>query len=155
MRLISPTEASKAGKLPVVFGGTFNGNPVSVAAANATLDFLLEHRDLYAELNARGDRIRCEIAASAKATGLELAVLGEGSIFSVRFVAPPVSSIRDFAKEDPNLLQVLFLLLLAQGVLTHPWHSFLCVAHTDSDVKQIIDAYQVALEEIAASLMGH
>ena len=72
----------------------------------------------------------------------------------VRFVAPPVRSIRDFAGEDPRLPQALFLLLLAEGVLTHPWHSFLSVAHTDADIVRIIEAHDRALGQIARALRG-
>ncbi len=150
MRFISVPEARKAGRLPVVFGGTFNGNPTSVAAANALLDYLIEHRHLYAELNERGDRIRREVLAHATARGLDFAALGEGSLFSFRFVKPPVTSVRDLAHEDVALPQALFLLLLAKNVLIHPRHGFLCTAHSDSDVKRVIEAYQAALEEITA-----
>jgi glutamate-1-semialdehyde aminotransferase len=51
----------------VAYGGTFNGNPTSVAAANATRDFLREHRDLYGMTNTRGDRIRREVPDRATA----------------------------------------------------------------------------------------
>jgi glutamate-1-semialdehyde 2,1-aminomutase len=154
MRLFSRAEASRLGRTPVTFGGTFNGNPVSVAAANATLDHLREHRGLYPAVNARGDRLRREVSARAAAHGLPLTGLGEGSIFAFRFVPPPVRNVRDFAGEDPRLPQALFLLLLAEGVLTHPWHSFLSVAHTDADIDRIIEAHDRALTQMARALHG-
>ena len=76
----------EAGRTPVAYGGTFNGNPTSVAAANATLDFLREHRDLYQTLNAQGDRIRREVPAKAAALGIPLSACGLGSLFAFRFV---------------------------------------------------------------------
>jgi glutamate-1-semialdehyde 2,1-aminomutase len=154
MRLLSRAEAARLGRAPVTFGGTFNGNPASVAAANATLDYLTEHRGLYAEVNARGDRLRREVAARGRAHGLPLSALGDGSVFAFRFVPPLVRNIRDFAAEDPRLPQALFLLLLAEGVLTHPAHSFLSAAHTDADIDRIIEAHDRVLAEIARARAG-
>jgi len=151
MRLFSVPDARQAGRSPVAYGGTFNGNPTSVAAANATLDFLREHPRVYAELNARGDRIRGEVAAAAAARDVALTALGAGSVFSFRFAAPPVHSVRDLVAEDPALPQALFLNLLAEGVLGHARHSFLCAAHTDEDTKRIVDGYDRALEAMLAA----
>jgi glutamate-1-semialdehyde 2,1-aminomutase len=150
MRLLSVPDARAAGRTPVFYGGTFNGNPTSVAAAGATLDFLRDHPEIYPRLAERGDRIRREVAAAAGRAGLPLTALGVGSIFSVRFVAPPVASVRDLAGEDPALLQALFLLLLAEGVLGHSHHSFLSAAHGDDDIARIVQAYGAAFTEIAA-----
>jgi glutamate-1-semialdehyde 2,1-aminomutase len=149
MRLLSVPDARAAGRAPVVYGGTFNGNPTSVAAANATLDFLREHPELYRQLAERGDRIRREVGAAAAKLGVPLTPLGVGSVFSFRFVEPPVMSVRDLAGEDPALLQALFLLLLVQGVLGHSHHSFLCADHGDEAIDRIVDAYRAALTEIA------
>ncbi len=150
MRLISVPHARAAGRAPVFYGGTFNGNPTSVAAATATLDFLRDHPEVYRQLGERGDRIRREVAAAATAEGVTLTALGAGSIFSCRFVPPPVSSVRDLGREDPALLQALFLLLLGEGVLGHSHHSFLSTAHTEADIERIIAAYRAAFGEIAA-----
>jgi glutamate-1-semialdehyde 2,1-aminomutase len=151
MRLFSVPDARAAGRTPVAYGGTFNGNPTSIAAANATLDYLREHPGVYPDLAAKGDRIRREVSQAAATLGLPLAALGAGSIFSFRFVDGPVRSIRDLAREDPGLREALFLLLLAQGVLGHPVHSFLCAAHGDDEIQRVIDAYDRALGEIAAA----
>ena len=99
---MSVPDAKKAGRPPVAYGGTFNGNPTSVAAANATLDFLREHRDVYRTLNAQGDHIRAEVPARATALGIPLSPCGLGSLFAFRFVDGPVRSVRDAAAEDPD-----------------------------------------------------
>ena len=151
MRLLSVPHARAAGRTPVFYGGTFNGNPTSVAAAAATLDHLRDHPEIYRRIDAQGDRIRREVTQAAAAAGLTLTALGAGSIFSCRFVPPPVRSVRDVAGEDPDLLQGLFLLLLAEGVLGHAHHSFLSAAHTDADVEQVVRAYRAAFAEIAAT----
>jgi glutamate-1-semialdehyde 2,1-aminomutase len=151
MRLMSVPDAKKAGRTPVAYGGTFNGNPTSVAAANATLDFLREHRDLYGAMNARGDRIRREVPARAAALGIPLRACGLGSLFAFRFVDGPVMNVRDAAAVDPDLLQELFLFLLSEGVLIHPRHSFLSSAHGDAEIDAIVQGYDRSLREIQAA----
>jgi glutamate-1-semialdehyde 2,1-aminomutase len=151
MRLMSVPDARRAGRAPVAYGGTFNGNPTSVAAANATLDFLREHRDLYATIDARGERIRREVPARAAALGIPLQACGLGSLFAFRFVDRPVRSVRDAAAEDPDLLQALFLFLLGEGVLTHPRHSFLSSAHGDAEIDAIVRGYERSLHAMAAA----
>ena len=151
LQLMSVPDAKKSGRMPVAYGGTFNGNPTSVAAANATLDFLREHRDLYGTMNARGDRIRQEVPTRAAALGIPLQACGLGSLFAFRFVDRPVLSVRDAAAEDPDLLQALFLFLLTEGVLTHPRHSFLSNAHGDAEIDAIVQGYDRSLREIQAA----
>jgi glutamate-1-semialdehyde 2,1-aminomutase len=151
MQLMSVPDAKKAGRPPVAYGGTFNGNPTSVAAANATLDFLREHRDVYRTLNAQGDHIRAEVPARATALGIPLSPCGLGSLFAFRFVDGPVRSVRDAAAEDPDLSQALFLFLLSEGVLIHPRHSFLSSAHGDAEIAGIVRGYDRALREMQAA----
>jgi hypothetical protein len=107
--------------------------------------------DVLARLAELGNDADREVAAAAAAAGLPLAALGTGSIFSFRFVDGPVASVRDLAGEDPALLQALFLLLLAEGVLGHSHHSFLCAAHTPADIDRVIAAYRAAFTQIAAA----
>ena len=76
---------------------------------------------------------------------------GLGSLFAFRFVDGPVTSVRDAAAEDPDLLQALFLFLLAEGVLTHPRHSFLSNAHGDAEIDRIVQGYDRSLREIQAA----
>ncbi|PYM61898.1 MAG: aspartate aminotransferase family protein [Candidatus Rokuibacteriota bacterium] len=151
MRLFSVPEARAAGGPPVAYGGTFNGNPTSVAAANAVLDFLREHPAVYPDLNDKGDRIRREVQTAAAARGIPLVALGMGSVFSFRFVEGPVRSIRDLVGEDPGLREALFLRLLSHGILGHTHHSFLCAAHADGDIKRVVEGYHRALDEIVAA----
>jgi glutamate-1-semialdehyde aminotransferase len=102
-------------------------------------------------MNARGDRIRREVPALAAALGIPLRACGLGSLFAFRFVDAPVTSVRDAAAEDPDLLQALFLFLLSEGVLIHPRHSFLSSAHGDAEIDAIVQGYDRSLREIQAA----
>jgi hypothetical protein len=97
-----------SGRPSVVYGGAFDGNPTSVAAAKATLDYPCDHQSMYAEINAQGARIGREVTAAPKARwAAAQSSLGGGSIFSFRFVDGPVTSIRDLVQKDPTLPEAL------------------------------------------------
>lgn len=64
------------GSAPLVWGGTFSANPISmVAGATALLEFPL---DRIAELNASGDRLRQELSSAG------FRVSGAGSLLRIR-----------------------------------------------------------------------
>jgi glutamate-1-semialdehyde 2,1-aminomutase len=63
-------------------GGTYNGNPVSMAAGLATLRKMTP--EAYERLNGLGDSLRSQLAAMLHKRGLAAQVLGRGSLFCVR-----------------------------------------------------------------------
>ncbi|MEW2360037.1 aspartate aminotransferase family protein [Spirillospora sp. NPDC029432] len=68
--------------LPAVGLSTFGGNPVSMAAANATLDYVLEH-DLQANAARQGDVIIGGLRAAAEGLPAVRDVRGKGLMFAV------------------------------------------------------------------------
>ena len=89
--------------LLVSFGGTFNGNPVSLAAARANLDEL--SRDdgaLLKEANRLGGRLMDGIAKLASQHSIALLVSGFGAAFSVHFTSrEKLVEYRDILDDDP------------------------------------------------------
>jgi len=63
-------------------GGTYNGNPVTMAAGLATLRQMTP--EAYDRLNGLGDTLRAEIARMLRGRGIAAQVLGRGSLFCVR-----------------------------------------------------------------------
>jgi glutamate-1-semialdehyde aminotransferase len=68
----------------VVFGGTFNGNPVVLAAASAALDALADGT-LLAEANRLGNLFKEGFARIAAARNVDVQVNGFGAAFGIRF----------------------------------------------------------------------
>ncbi len=66
---------------------TFGGNPVSTAAANATLDYVLSH-DLQKNAAVTGDIIISGLRAAAGALPVVGAVRGKGLMFAVELIDP-------------------------------------------------------------------
>jgi glutamate-1-semialdehyde 2,1-aminomutase len=136
------------GNLSVVHAGTYNGNPVSLAAAWATLEELEQHREVcYRRLFALGQRLMRGIAEIAEQKGRSLTIQGLGPMFHVAFTTRP--HIRD-AREyrDVNTAEGLAFAYRLQenGIRIIPrglW--YLSTAHTEEEIARTLEAVAVAL----------
>jgi glutamate-1-semialdehyde aminotransferase len=109
------------------FAGTFNGNPLAVAAAHAVLSEIERRGPAFqAKLNARADRFAGELNAWLEAEGFALRLINFGSMF--RFSAP-----RGY--------DLLFCLLLERGVFVWEGRNcFLSDAHDEAALDFVADA---------------
>jgi 4-aminobutyrate aminotransferase len=73
--------------LPAVGLATFGGNPISMAAANATLDYVLDH-DLQANAARTGALIIDGLREAAPRLPIVGAIRGKGLMFAVELVDP-------------------------------------------------------------------
>src|SRR5207248_11094303 len=73
MALLDPRGGSPA----IPHGGTFNGNPVGTAAGIATLEALTP--EVFARLNALGERVRTALSDLFEELAVEVQVTGLGS----------------------------------------------------------------------------
>jgi glutamate-1-semialdehyde 2,1-aminomutase len=81
----------------ILMAGTFNGNPLVTAAGTAVLRRLSGEPQLYAQLNAMGDRFRTEINRFAREEDYPATATGVGSMFWMHALREPVNSVRDAA----------------------------------------------------------
>lgn len=142
MRNVSPL-----GK--VYQAGTFSGNPLSMAAGLAALNEL--ERIGHEGLERKGEIVRSQLAEVINAHGLDHQVAGIGSMFQMFMTDRPVRNHRDVMSCDASRFMRLFHALLERGVYVPPSQfetCFLSTAHTDEDVRRIVDAYDDALEAI-------
>lgn len=122
--------------------GTFNSNPVGMAATIATLTALSEERDrVYSTLYRLGGRLRHGLRAIADERSVAMLVDGPGPMLQTCFTEQPaVRNYRDFAATDRSAAQRLHRELLGEGVNIVPrglW--FLSAAHTDADVDRTLE----------------
>ncbi|MQY02963.1 aspartate aminotransferase family protein [Actinomadura macrotermitis] len=89
---------------------TFGGNPVSMAAANATLDYVLDH-DLQANAAKQGETIISGLRAAAERLAIVKEVRGRGLMFAVE-LADPASG-----KPHPPLAAALMEACKERGLL--------------------------------------
>jgi glutamate-1-semialdehyde 2,1-aminomutase len=135
----------------ILFGGTFNGNPISMAAGCATLSWLLAHPEAYQALGAKGDRIRDELNEFCQEHNFRAQVIGIGSIFAMHLVDGEINGPRDLSREDRGAAQALGMLLRLKGLHILPHHGFLSTAHSESDIDFIIDVYKEALRDLRSA----
>jgi glutamate-1-semialdehyde 2,1-aminomutase len=131
----------------VAFGGTFNGNPLSLAAAKATLDVLAENGgEALMRANERGSRLKEGLAAIAREAGIPLAVTGFGTAFALHFTQAQLGDYRTTLLDDKAALDRFLLAALHQGIYLLPdgrWYT--SAAHTEEDIDQTLAAFRHAL----------
>jgi glutamate-1-semialdehyde 2,1-aminomutase len=137
---------------PLQHVGTYNGNAVSVAAANATLDHLdAAAATLYPEVNATAARLADEIERTAASLGLPLMVNRAGSVLQLFWSnETPVTSYPRAWACDPQPVADLALELLHRGVHALErglW--FVSTSHTQTDIDVTLDALNGALTQLA------
>jgi glutamate-1-semialdehyde 2,1-aminomutase len=137
----------------VAYGGTFNGNPLSLAAALATLEEL-SARDGAAlvQANQSGQAIAKGIAAAAVEYGLPVVVTGFGAAISVHFTKlAEVRSYRDYLESDQQMLARYLRLILDEGIYLLPdGRMYVSAVHTEREVDQTVAAARKVFAEMTA-----
>ena len=80
-------------------------------------------------------------------------VAGIGSMFQLFLSPRPVTNYQDALAADAALFDRLFLRLLEKGVYLAPSQfetNFLSTAHTDEEIRRVVDAFTEALSEVSA-----
>ena len=134
--------------------GTFNGNPLVMAAAQATLLEVLTP-DAYAHLHGINDRLMQGCDRIIAEYGLPAHTVGMGSKGCVTFSPEPVREYRDYVtKIHHDLSDLAWLYHMNHGIFMTPGQDeewTLSVAHTDEH----LDRYLAAFEAFATDLMGN
>ncbi len=133
--------------------GTFNGNPLTMAAARATLLEVLTP-EVYDHLNAIDRRLKDGIGAIIDRYRLPAYVTGVGAKGSVMYSATEVREFRDTIGIDERITYLAWLMQLNRGVFKSPWSKqetwTLSVAHSDGDAQRYVDN----VEAFAAAVAG-
>jgi glutamate-1-semialdehyde 2,1-aminomutase len=127
--------------------GSYNANPVSLAAGLATLELL--GRDAVARLNATGDRLRAKLARVFAEAGIPASITGLGSLFGMHLTERPVRTIRDAARADAALRHRIFLGLYVEGVLLDPRGvGTLSTAIGEPEIEEFLAALRAVLSRL-------
>jgi glutamate-1-semialdehyde 2,1-aminomutase len=130
--------------------GSYNANPVSLAAGFATLELLT--RDAIASLNRLGEVLREGMQQAFDRSGIPAQVTGLGSLFGVHLTRGPVRSRRDAARTDTALRHRIFLGLYDEGVLIDPRGvGTISTAIGEAEIQQFLDRLGTVLRRIAGS----
>jgi glutamate-1-semialdehyde 2,1-aminomutase len=134
--------------------GTFNGNPLSMAAAQAALTEVLTD-EAYAGFEERDARLRAGLDDVIERYGLPCHTVGMGSKGCVVFSSEPLYEYRDYAtKVDEELSTLSWLYHMNHGIFMTPgvdeqWT--LSVAHSDDELQRYIDAYEAFARDVTSA----
>ncbi len=148
MDLIGPSK--------VAHGGTYSGNPVSLAAASATLDVLREG-SVYRHLETYGTDLMRGIRDVAQDANTDVLVNGVPEMFQLLFTdQAEVHEYRDLAKCDLNKYAALHVEMMNHGAMIDEDNMecfFTCEAHRKEELDATLAAFERALADIRAGVL--
>jgi glutamate-1-semialdehyde 2,1-aminomutase len=134
--------------------GTFNGNPLVMAAAQATLTEVLTE-DVYPGLEQTNERLKAACQEIVDRYGLPAYTEGMGAKGCVIFAAEPLHEYRDYlTKVDGELSTLAWLYHMNHGIFMTPgveeeWT--LSIAHSDDDIDRYLAAFEAFARDVTAS----
>src|SRR4051812_25114662 len=105
---------------PMYQAGTLSGNPLAMAAGYATLQYLLDHKDIYSKLDKMAAAVVTGVADAAKDAGVTMCHNRVGSMFTWFFATGPVTDWSSAAKCDTEAFGRFFRAMLENGVYLPP-----------------------------------
>jgi glutamate-1-semialdehyde 2,1-aminomutase len=137
----------------VLFGGTYNANPVSLAAALATIELLeADGRAIHERLFALGARMREGLGSIVERLGLPARPAGFGSVFVLYFTEREVRAYDDALTNDAERYVAFHQGMTDRGFLMLPLNlkrNHISAAHTVEDIDRTLDAADEVLTAIA------
>jgi len=124
----------------VDYGGTFNGNPISMAATLATMREL-EKGDVCQRLFNLGENFRTQLNEIVAELGLRAQVVGFGSVFQLLFTEKKIRDYRDTLTSNTELFKKFQREIMSKGIFILSHANKRChvsAAHTNEDLKYTI-----------------
>ncbi len=137
----------------VSHGGTYCGNVVGTAAADATLEILADGQVLKA-IDAQGRKLMAGISEILTRAGIAHHLKGTGAMFGIMLTAEEAWEFRDARRHNAALYEALAAELVARGVMPdpdalEPW--FLCAAHDDAAIEETLSIFAEAVAAVQSS----
>lgn len=129
--------------------GTFNGNPLSLAAGMAMVEYLDKNR-VHMKLNEAGEALRQAMTELLRRMQLNYTVSGAASMFQV-FFGPRPENYQDALKCDKGLYKKYWSRMLEHGVFLPPSQfetCFLSTGHEHKDIQDTLRAFVRSMESL-------
>jgi glutamate-1-semialdehyde 2,1-aminomutase len=133
----------------ITHGGTFSGNRLSMAAANAALD-IFQKTDALEQVKKNGEKLQTAIGEVLSHYDLEFIFSGHPSMFSLMFTNHPPREYREWKTTDTWMFEEVAAGLVKRGVITdpdsrEPW--FMCAALTEEDIAEIANVLEDSVKD--------
>ena len=135
----------------VFSGGTFSGNPLTMAAGSAAVGHLTAPPEIYTDLREAGERLSAGVNGFCEARQIPARMKHVDSMFHMFFQAEPVESMRDVHDRHKAAEKAFYLHALNRGVLVPgTQRAFLSAAHDAPVVDRLIEVFTASLEDVQA-----
>lgn len=127
--------------------GTFNGNPLSMAAGYAAVTEL-EDGSVYEKVNALGDRMRKGLEEVTADMGLETRVYGAASMFQIYITGEDVADYQAALRADKDLFLKFQQELMKRGIFFPPSQyecNFISYAHGEDEIDDTLSTVEDSL----------
>jgi glutamate-1-semialdehyde 2,1-aminomutase len=124
---------------PVYQAGTFSGNPLSLTAGIATLQWLHDHKTIYRDLDEKTRALEESLKRADNGSFVRL-----GSMFKWFFRKEPPKNYREVKECDTGRFGKFWKCMLDTGIFLPPSQfetNFLSTAHSDQDLITLTQAY--------------
>jgi glutamate-1-semialdehyde 2,1-aminomutase len=133
--------------------GTFNGNPLTMAASRAALTEVLT-KDAYEGFGVVDAKMKEGLRSVIETRGLPAYVTGVGAKGSVVYSETPVREYRDALGVDERITYLAWLFQQNRGVFKSPWTKqetwTLSVWHTVDDAQRYVDNFAAFAAAVAS-----
>lgn len=123
--------------------GTLSGNPIATTAGIKTIELLMDHPELYSQIEAKTKRLADAYRQYSKKTGIPICVNQIGSLMSAFFTDQKVVDYATATTSDTKAYAKYFNELLEKGIYVAPSQfeaMFVSGAHTDEDIDNTVKA---------------
>ncbi|MBI2437522.1 MAG: glutamate-1-semialdehyde 2,1-aminomutase [Lentisphaerae bacterium] len=137
---------------PVYQAGTLSGNPVAVAAGQATLR-LLKKENPYPALERLGTELADGLNAAAREKAMSLQCIRLGGVFTPFFCSAVPTDLSGVKQCDTKQYAAFFRGMLARGFYLAPSQfevGFISAAHSDADIEGYLAAADETLGEMSS-----
>ena len=126
---------------------TTGGNPVSCAAAMATIKLLSEQQN-FEKLHRLGREFRKQLTEILLNNEEPFQVLGDGPLAQVVFTDRTINNSRDWGVADRNKGLSLMLQLIKEGVFLNPMGTkmYLSLSHGPKEMEEFFDKFSSSLK---------
>lgn len=129
-------------------GGTYTGNTISTAAADATLEYIQTGK-VFAQLNKVGGTVMEGIGEILNRHSVPHFVNGTPAMFGITFMDKQPRDWRDLQEADWDLYETITGHMIENGVMPDPdglEPYFLCADHTEEDAAETLQAFENGLK---------
>jgi glutamate-1-semialdehyde 2,1-aminomutase len=141
----------------VAHAGTYGGNALSMAAANAVLD-ILAASPVLANLAKRGQRLKSGLSEILSDGGIPHQMTGHPNMLGFLVTEERVVDYRGMAHHNDALYDAIIGHMYEHGVwpeidAREPW--FLCEAHDEGIIDETLNRFQDAVTAAKANYTSH